>query len=199
MDKNGKLFGKISIIDIIVVVVLILCLVGAYMRFGGRAAQIVSKSTPIDYTVEIKGVRAFTVDGLKKMGACSDQKTKKYVGDIVEVVESPAQGVLQMADGSFLKAPVPERFDVLVTIRTDGKMDDRTFFNNQNSEITAGSYYEVISAWVHSSGEIKYVKAVEPNAVEAPLAADSEQESEQTEESAEATGAEESPDTSDEE
>ena len=35
IDENGKLFRKVSIIDILIVLVILLCIAGAVIRFSG--------------------------------------------------------------------------------------------------------------------------------------------------------------------
>ena len=44
INKEGKLFGKISIVDIAVVLIVILLAIGIYTRFSGNTKVVVSNA-----------------------------------------------------------------------------------------------------------------------------------------------------------
>ena len=60
IDKNGRLFGKISIVDIIVIVAAVLVFAGVYVRFSGNQGKAVVQNDTFYYTMEIENVRKTT-------------------------------------------------------------------------------------------------------------------------------------------
>ena len=84
--KDGKLFGKISIIDIIVVLCVIVLAFGIYAKFTSNSDAVSSsEKAKIEYVYKVKGVRDFTIDAFKKGGPVYDQDTKEYMGEVTGV------------------------------------------------------------------------------------------------------------------
>jgi hypothetical protein len=62
IDKNGKLFGKISIVDILIVLVIIAVIAGCIIRFGGGVNKDFSVDANVVYTfygTEAESMRRF--------------------------------------------------------------------------------------------------------------------------------------------
>lgn len=161
LDKNGKLFGKINIIDLAVILAAVAVVIGVFVRFTGGAGKLVTETKKIEYVVQVNGVRGYTVDALEKKGVVTDKKYATVVGEIAEVEDIPAVHESTTASGEIKKAPLPDRFDCMVTIVTDGKESDNGYFNSNNEEISVGREYTIHSKYVETSGVIKSVKVVE--------------------------------------
>ena len=70
INKEGKLFGKISIVDIAVVLIVILLAIGIYTRFSGNTKVVVSNGQKIECTFVVKNLRQYSVDALKRAAQC---------------------------------------------------------------------------------------------------------------------------------
>ena len=57
IDNKGKLFGKINIIDLAVILLVIVAAAGICLRFVFDAAENVRNSVIFSYTVEVEGIR----------------------------------------------------------------------------------------------------------------------------------------------
>lgn len=158
IDKNGKLFGKINIIDLAVILAVIVVAVGVIVRFTGGAGKIVTEGTKIEYTVRVQGVRQYTVDALQKKGIITNKKYTAVVGEIKDVVVTPAKQRAVTANGQLVQAELPERYDCLVTIECDGKESSSGYFNSNNDELSTGRDYEIYSKYVSTNGLITGVK-----------------------------------------
>ena len=53
MNKDGRIFGKINIIDLLAALILIVALVGIGIRFTSSASKSVTDNTEFSYVVEI--------------------------------------------------------------------------------------------------------------------------------------------------
>lgn len=161
LDKNGKLFGKINIIDVAVILIAAAVVVGIFVRFTGGAGKIVTETKKVEYTVQIKGVRGYTVDALREMGQVTDKKYATVVGEITNVEVEDALHESTTASGKIKTVRLPDRYDCLVTIVTDGKESDSGYFNNNNDELSVGRDYNIYSKYVSTSGVIKSVATVD--------------------------------------
>ena len=68
MDKNGKIGGKVSIIDILVVVLVVAVIVGIVARYGSSVTGAVKSNKQFEYVLKVESVRQYTVDALEKKG-----------------------------------------------------------------------------------------------------------------------------------
>ena len=66
MDKNGKIGGKVSIIDILVVVLVVAVIVGIVARYGSSVTGAVKSNKQFEYVLKVESVRQYTVDALEK-------------------------------------------------------------------------------------------------------------------------------------
>lgn len=137
-SKNGKIFGKISIIDIAVVAVLVILVLGIVWRFGGNATGEFVTGATYECVVKVENVRIYTVDALAKGGDVYDKTTKEYIGTITGVTSEDASDALSLADGSHAMAPMENRYHAYVTIAFTGKESAEGYFTAANQQISPG-------------------------------------------------------------
>lgn len=161
INKEGKFFGKISIIDILVIAAIILLGVGLFVKFGTSGTNLVaSTNEKIEYTLQVDAVRMYTVEALQGGGPVSDATTKEEMGKIVDVTYEPAQKRVDMADGTFQMVVIPEEYDVTVTVEVEGKVSDKGFYTKGNKFLAAGSSYTINSKYAQASCYIGSIKGI---------------------------------------
>ncbi len=155
INKDGKLFGKISIIDILVVLLIAVLALGIYSRFFVGNEKVETASSHIEYILKVPEVREGTVDALKTFkGPMYDTTTKEYLGEIIRVTSTEAISSVEMANGSIKESTVPERFDALITVRVDGKINNSGYYTATNQVIAAGGSLTFQSKAAATSGTI---------------------------------------------
>ena len=155
MDKNGKIGGKVSIIDILVVVLVVAVIVGIVARYGSSVTGAVKSNKQFEYVLKVESVRQYTVDALEKKGKVTDKKSEKDLGEIVDVQ-------VENATLQSLKNPeLPGRYTCYVTIRATGKESDDNYILEDSTELSVGRNVDLYSKYVKTSGDIKSVKVVE--------------------------------------
>lgn len=155
INKEGKLFGKISIIDIVVILAIVVAAFGVYSRFFVGNEKVETAASHIEYTMKVKEVRMGTVDALKNyMGGITSDSTKEYMGEIVDVTYSEATKSVELANGTITETTLPERYDVIVTVRVDGKINDSGYYTATNQALTAGSNHVFCSKAAKTTGTI---------------------------------------------
>ena len=160
INKEGKLFGKVSIIDILVLIGIIVVIIGLAMRFGPAGRAVLTSSEKIQYTLRVEGVRFFTVDALERGGPVSDATTKEEMGTVVDVTAVPARGEVMMADGTVARLEIPEEYDVYITVEVDGKSNDTGFYTQGNKFLAAGSTYTINTKYAVCSCVVEDIRAL---------------------------------------
>ena len=161
INKEGKLFGKVSIIDIIVILAIVLGGFGAYMRFMKPNAKVSTVSQTIEYKIRVAGVREGTVDALGKFSPIYSSETKEYLGDIVGIDFEDAFDDRVMANGEIKRLAVPDRYDVILTVRVDGKVNSSGYYTATNQAIYAGAAHTFNSKYAQTTGRICEVYEVQ--------------------------------------
>lgn len=159
IDKNGRLFGKVNIIDIAVILAVIAVVLGVFVRFTGGAGKIVTATKKIEFEVKVDGVRSFTVDALNKKGLVTNKNYDIVTGEITNVDTSDCVQKATKTDGTVVEAPLEDRYTSTVTIVTDGKESDAGYFDSNNEEIAVGREYTIYSKFVKTTGTITKIKA----------------------------------------
>lgn len=155
IDKNGKLFSKISIVDILIVLAIILCIAAAFIRFSGLLGD--NQTTPVnfEYVVKIQQIREKSAEAVEKKGhVYSNLSDKSYFGEIVDVKVEENENTTIMYDGTVKKTHVPDRYDVYATIRTNGKSTGTALYTSGGKKIEIGSYEYIATKWVAAGAEI---------------------------------------------
>jgi hypothetical protein len=157
MDKNGRLFGKLSIIDLFIVVLLIAAIAaGAYKMFSS-STSVSAGEKKLSYTLKISGVRDFTYEYYEPGFLCFDKKTDEPVGEIIGVRQEPYRERVVLLDGSVIYAEKPGVITIYLDIETDGTETDAAFFAGGTYELKAGSELNLRTKYVDVIGIIDNV------------------------------------------
>lgn len=160
MDKNGKIFGKINIIDLLAILVVIVAVIGISIRFTSIASENVKRKTDFSYVVEIEDVRVYTVNALQKMGIATD-KQGNVIGEITGVQYSEMEKQTITENGKSKRVIVPEKYTARVTLEATGKEADSGYFVGENTELSAGSSITMYTKHANCSGKIIKVEKKE--------------------------------------
>lgn len=114
LDKRGRLFGKLNIIDL-----LVLLIVGAILIFGisRMGSGVVTQGQSINGTVtyEIADVRQMTVDQINVGDPVYHYDKGTYIGTISGVDVQPFRERIDY-NGRWVEADVPRKFVVLLDV-----------------------------------------------------------------------------------
>lgn len=155
INKEGKLFGKISIIDILVVIVIAAMALGVYMRFFITPEEVKVKTEKFTYEVRIEKVRQYSVDALYQKGAMYDTETKEYLGEIKKIVSvEPTADTGINSKGETVAIEYPERYTVVLLVETDGNIGDNGYFTASNQRISVGGAMKFETKYIETSGNV---------------------------------------------
>ncbi len=158
INKEGKLFGKISIIDILALVVVCVLAFGVYTRTMPLLKDSSSSDCKIEYKITVKGVRMGTVDALRKSTDLYDTYASNHIGVVKHVEYLPYKKAVEQMNGELKMVEQPELYDVLLTVQVDGKSTDNEYLTNSDYSILSGNEISFFSKYANTSGKISGVR-----------------------------------------
>ncbi len=142
VDRQGRLFGLINIIDILVVLLVVSAL-GFYV-YKHKAVNPRIAPAAKTYTVQVlvQEVRQVTVNELRSGLVVKEFDANTVMGTIRAVDIKPALRLVQRDDGQVLSTPVPDRSDVTLTIEAPAQTTDWSI-RIANTDMRIGSTIKV--------------------------------------------------------
>ncbi len=170
LDKKGKLFGKISIVDILIVCIVFVMIAGAFVawqKINNNTVLTENKSLvqhsaldSLDVSMRLKGVRQMTVDALTIGDEVFMKDTGKYLGEIMEVTTEPATTLIHDLKGNAIYAETPERLDAIVVVRVPGKRLENGYFTSDNIQLVYNSSFEIKTPKIQTMPIIENINIV---------------------------------------
>jgi len=165
MDKNGKLFGKINIIDLLVIIVALIIIVAVALKMTGRMGPAVEVvGTDIEYTARVNGVDpevyenvcAF-IEAAKEQGKPGDRlmaNGELLNGYITAVEAIPHVAYGYDAEGNAVLSDEEDgRLDVFFTIQAHVAENVKTEVGTQEvrvgkSHIVKTTHFELVNGLI---------------------------------------------------
>lgn len=127
LDSKGRLFGKVSILDIGAALVIVLVVVGIFFFPGTSGAQIGATTKPVEIDVIVRGLSVRDSQQLFEQGLKAGGKTNVIIRnqphgqlDVKAVKQLPRTVLVPQPDGSIKDLPDPRQnqylTDMLVTL-----------------------------------------------------------------------------------
>jgi hypothetical protein len=142
IDKKGRIFGTINVIDFTVALFIVLAAVAAlsYFSLSGKVNGEIKKVT---YQIEMQKQTKSFADGIEIGDFIYEADKNVLIGTIAGKKVSPAVTVNpDLVQGKFVKAVVPDLYDVVLTVETDGVISDKSVSIN-SVDILTGSEFSV--------------------------------------------------------
>ena len=160
LDKKGKLFGKVSVVDIFVIILIAGLLAGAFYKLSSPVTNaIFGGDSTIYFSVRIQDVREFTQVYYKPGMSVYDSKTGLFLGRIEEVHVEPFVAKIEKSDGTIVAAAKPERIEIVLDIAGQGIETSQAFLVEGSYEVKIGAGVLLGTKYVDVSGYICAVSA----------------------------------------
>lgn len=148
IDKKGKIFGLINLIDLIIILLICIVLVGAFkfqdIKGAFNSFSNAAEKGDIFVTYSINGVKMVSYDGIVIGDVFYEEDTKQIVGEVIEKSYANSKIATTDGEGKFIYSEIPDRYDVLFKVRASGSYDDMNVIVNGKS-IHIGEKYEINS------------------------------------------------------
>lgn len=142
INKEGKLFGIINIIDLVVILLIAVVAIGGAYRLKKTSPDTISEDSKALVQVEVSDIRQPSVDGLQEGDELYHYDKSQYFGKIVKKEVENLKQPVATDDGRYVLADVPEKYRVLLTVEGDAKNSkDNMIIGGE--EIRIGSQYRL--------------------------------------------------------
>jgi hypothetical protein len=149
---------KLNWVDLIIVLAVVIIGVGAWVRLGNRVERVAPMPTEFVYQVEVRKVRSFSVDALERSIGYPfnlDDRARSDDMGILEVIDvRPAMEEVELNNGTTRRVEIPNRYDVVLTMRINGSVSDIGYLTPQLSNIGAGAKIVFTSKFARVQGHI---------------------------------------------
>lgn len=127
MDKNGRLFGLISVVDVVVVAVVAVLAAALYVKASNPHTSTAVVNSPITYQMLVNNQPQYVVDAIQVGDQMFDKErsTGGSLGTITKIEVSGGTRQAEFADGTVDMAPCQQRYDLLLTIEGHGLVSEQ--------------------------------------------------------------------------
>lgn len=160
IDQHGRLFGKISIIDVLVIVAVLFLTGAVYMK--NNVLETTATTTPdqeILLLVELKMVPLYAVEALAIGDTFydKDHATGGAIGQVVDIEVIPGSTSAALIDGSLSLVTSESEVNVLVTLSCRGNYSNGRYVINRVYEIGANAYRNFETKYMARTGMVRTV------------------------------------------
>lgn len=128
IDKKARLFGKVSVIDILIIVVLLAALFFVYTYFVKGTPEVVmnEEKEAIEFVVEVKNIHN-DIEVKPTIGQpIYNSNNNTYIGEIADVSILPDEVILtDYESGEFRLIEEEGQKRMLITVSADADLTDR--------------------------------------------------------------------------
>lgn len=146
IDQNGRLFGKISIIDLLVIAAVAVIAAAVYVKNNATpTGSGTVKEQRITFQVRTVSMEDYVTDAIRvgdKIYDANYSSGSGPVGEItqVQVLSDPGVALEEnMQDGTAPQIPVEGTVDLLITVEGSGVSDGRSYTINRVYEVGVNS------------------------------------------------------------
>jgi hypothetical protein len=146
IDSKGRLFGKVSIIDILVLLVIVAVIAGVYILFiKNDNTPLIAKSDKILTVFYTEEVHSFVKDSIKIGDQVRDRVTNAYFGKVVKVETGNSVSFGVNSAGEVIQSPKDGFISIKIFVEGDGVYSDADvrfgsyiFYSNRPFEVRFG-------------------------------------------------------------
>ncbi len=133
IDKNGRLFGKISIIDVLVVLMVAILAAALVSRNNQTATSTTTTDIPISFQLRLNGERSYVTDAVRVNDNLYDLDNSSGgpLGTIKDIQVLPGKRVALFSDGTAGEVPVEDGVTLILTVEGKGVISDGRYLLNR--------------------------------------------------------------------
>ena len=151
MDEKGRVFGKLNIFDLLVILLLLAGLIGMATRLINPGADDGIKRNAT-YQLEISGVQQYAVDAYQVGDALYEKDV--LLGHVTAVEVSPYQTTNQQPDGSYQLVDHLLYYTIRLTVATD-QLSDKAGYHIGKQELLNGTTHQVSNGFISCEATVR--------------------------------------------
>ena len=159
VDKNGKLFGKINLIDFLILLVLIAAVVYAGLRLSGTVGSKPVSETQLRVSFFSNEVPNYVLDYIVPGTSVLDTATSANLGSVESFTRADSIGYQQSYDGLEIRPPMANTSSVTVTFTVTAVYGEHGF-TIEGTTYAVGHTMTVFAGEAKLYGKISAIEAV---------------------------------------
>jgi hypothetical protein len=170
IDGDGRIFGKVSIVDIFVLLVIIAVLAAAYVKLNVKELTApAAKTVPMEYVISLRGAHPDNAATLR-VGDEVWTEIGGYAGRVIAVDIRPAMKEELTVGGKYVMGSIEGRLDVDIYLLADCTISNGRFYLDRTFEVNVNREEKLVTKYQKWTGVISAVISVDG----APFGADAE-------------------------
>lgn len=154
-DEKGRLFGRISVVDLLVVAVVLVLGFAVYSRFFTKeTTATMVENDRFTYTLRIHNVRNVTAEALRVGDAIYAATNDTPLGVIRDIRVEDCYLETSTMDGSLVYAPSEDRYSIYLTVDAEGVISNDRYYASRTYELGVNGSVGFYTKYVQTSGTV---------------------------------------------
>ena len=150
IDSSGRLFGKVSLLDIFIVLAIAALFIGfVYSQLTEQVEALTAPTEEFYVTFEINRLRRVHLEVLEIGDTVFRRHSAQPFGVVTEIDIQPSKDLIMRRDGTAVYGLVEDRYRMIFTVRAQGSITSLGHFVNGNDHVAVGATVQVVSNRVY--------------------------------------------------
>lgn len=156
IDRNGRLFGKISVLDILVIAVVLVMAAALYFKGHQTHTSTGTSNTAITYQVLVRGVRNYVSSAVQEGDLMYDldRSSGGTLGKITGIEVLPSSKLAEFNDGTQATVPVEDSVNLLLTVEGSGLISEGRYLLNRVYDLGVNSSRNFYTKYAQFTGTV---------------------------------------------
>ena len=155
IDSDGRLFGRISVVDLFVFAAVLVLATGFLSRqFAGSLETFTAPTIELLITFQANGIMYATASQLEQDDLVFRMHEGQPLGRVTGISMAEATEIMTRSDGSALIATMDERYMLTFDVAALGSITSIGHFINGNDHIGVGSILTIVTSRAQFESEV---------------------------------------------
>lgn len=156
IDKNGRLFGRINLFDIFVILIIISLLAGVYFVFIREDDNITKENVKVVYALQLEETwKALYIDAFSPGEKVYFKESDIYIGTIVDVIAEDAWEYESDVNGNWQYRKTEDFYEITLIIEADAVKSGDGYIVENNWNAFNGTSIEFSTRRYTIIGQVK--------------------------------------------
>lgn len=171
IDEKGKLFGKINILDLCVILAVVIGISGIALskvdfnkgdsvKTSTTTASSKNEKVTLEVGLTVKEVRTITRDAIVVGDEVLTTATGTKLGTIKKVESTPSKKNILTDNGEVYNTIVPDKYDVTIYVETEATKTKGGYHGEDNWHFLFGKYAEIRTSTVKTTPMVSSIREI---------------------------------------
>ena len=161
VDQNGKLFGKINLLDFVILLILLLLIGGGIYKLAFVDNSIYIPDYQEGYvTIKLLSLREYKVDAVAEGDVIAVPKIQE-LGEVVEITKTNRVDSVCSDDGGVYPVENPLYYELTLKLKTDQLVErDGCYYVGKNYKLISGQALDVTNGVLPCKATVMSVEII---------------------------------------